>query len=92
MCGLLRYMKSNISACHKFLDKKDCKFTQLRNTQDSLFSKLHSERIGQQTKMAEVLSRDDEKKLWESGTLNTTTPKGLLNTAFYIVGKMLKNP
>ena len=26
--------------------------------------------------------------MWESGTLNTTTPKGLLNAAFYTVGKM----
>ena len=26
--------------------------------------------------------------LWNSGVLNTTTPKGLLNVAFYVVGKM----
>lgn len=26
--------------------------------------------------------------LWESGVLNTSTPRGLLNAAFYTVGKM----
>ena len=81
-------MRSNNPACPNFLDKKDYNFTQLHNTLDSLFSKLHSEGIGRQTKKAEVLSLDEEKKLWESGTLTTTTPRGLLNAAFYTGGKM----
>ena len=81
-------MRSNNPGCPNFLDKKDYNFTQLHNTLDSLFSKLHSEGIGRQTKKAEVLSLDEENKLWESGTLNTTTPRGLLNAAFYTVGKM----
>lgn len=70
-------MRSKNPVCPNFLDKKDSNFKQLHNSLDLLFNRLHSEGIGRQIKKAEIISIEDEKKLWESGILNTTTPKGL---------------
>ena len=55
---------------------------------DSYFYNLHSNGIGRQVKRAKALSKDDEKKLWDSGVMGTTTPRTLQNAAFFIVGKM----
>ena len=41
-----------------------------------------------QVKHAEVLTKDDEAKLWDSGVMSATSPKSLQNAAFYVVGKM----
>ena len=40
-------------------------------------------------KHAEVISKNDEQRLWESGTLGVSEPKSLQNAVFYTVGKML---
>ena len=55
---------------------------------DSYFYNLHSNGIGRQVKRAKALSKDDERKLWDSGVMGTTTPRALQNAAFFIVGKM----
>ena len=34
-----------------------------------------------------LVTRDDEEKLWSSGVLSVTTPKGLLNAVFFLNGK-----
>ncbi len=81
-------MRSINPGCPNFLDKNDHRFTTLHKTLDSLFNKLHADGIGRKTKQAEILSAEDEKLLWNSGVLNTTTPRGLLNVTFYVVGKM----
>lgn len=81
-------MRSINPGCPNFLDKKDHRFASLHKTLDSLFNKLHADGIGRNSKKTEILTVEDEKLLWESGVLNTSTPRGLLNAAFYTVGKM----
>ena len=88
LCGLLHHMRAINPGCPNILDKKDHRFTKLHNTLDSLFNKLHRQGVGRQTKQTEIFTVEEEERLWESGTLNTTTPRGLLNAAFYTVGKM----
>ena len=44
--------------------------------------------MGRQVKHAEVLTKEDENKLWEAGEMDIDTPTGLLNAAFFVVGKM----
>ncbi len=83
MCGLLRHMRSINPGCPNFLDKKDHRFTALHKTLDSLFNKLHADGIGRNLKKNEILTVEDEKLLWESGVLNTSTPRGLLNAAHF---------
>ena len=39
-------------------------------------------------KHAEVLSKEDEAKLWTSGVMGLDNPKSLYNAAFYVVGRM----
>ena len=88
LCGVLRHMCNKNPACPNFMDKKDARFSQLHKTLDSYFHKLHSEGVGRQTKHAEVVTSDEEDQLWKEGVMNTTTPMGLQNAAFFIVGKM----
>ena len=61
---------------------------QLHGTLDSYFNKLHSQGVGRRVKHAEIISTEEEDQLWESGVLNTTTPKGLQNPVFHAVGKI----
>ena len=84
---LLRFMREHNPDCPNFLDKSDNRFRPLHRTLDSYFHKLHSEGVGRQTKHAEIISSDEERQLWESDVLNTTTPKGLQNAVFYTIGK-----
>ena len=88
LCGILRHMRTKNPECPNFLDKKDSRFRQLHGTLDSYFHKLHSEGLGRQTKHAEIVSKEDEDQLWREGTMGTTTPAGLQNAAFFVVGKM----
>ena len=39
-------------------------------------------------KHAEVITKEEEDQLWREGVMNTTTPVGLQNAAFFVVGKM----
>ena len=88
LCGLLRYMRENVPGCPNFLDKKDSRFRPLQGTLDALFHQLHSDGVGVQTKHTEILTKEDEEKLWSSGVMGVTTPRSLQNAAFFIVGKM----
>ena len=49
---------------------------------------LRSVGVGREVKHARVLTKDDEEKLWQSGVMDTKTPKALQNAAFFIVRKM----
>ena len=75
--------------CPNFLDKKDACFRQLHHSLDVHFNRLHSNGIGRQVKHAEVISKSDEQRLWESGVMGVNDPKALQNAVFYTVGKML---
>ena len=88
LCGLIRYFRANNPHSPNFLDKKDARFRHLHSTLDSLFHKLHADGVGRQVKHAEVLTKEDEDKLWEAGEMDIDTPTGLLNAAFFVVGKM----
>ena len=74
--------------CPNFLNKQDTRFQSLQHTLDAHFHKLHSEGIGIQVKHTEIITKEDEPKLWTSGTMGVGTPKSLQNAAFYVVGKM----
>lgn len=76
-------MRSENTECPNFLDKKDDQFRSLHGAMDSHFHRLHSEGVGTDVKHAQVIT-----KLWSSGVLSTSTPKGLQNAAFYVVGEM----
>ena len=88
LCGILRHMRETNPHCPNFLDKKDARFQQLHRSLDVHFNKLHSNGIGRQVKHAEIISKNDEQRLWESGLMGVSDPRALQNAVFYAVGKM----
>ena len=76
LCGILRYMR------------RDTRFKRLHGTLDSYFHKLHSDGVGRQIQQSEVISAEEEDQLWKKGVMGTSTPTGLQNAAFFVVGKM----
>ena len=74
-------------AAARFLDKKNPTFKELHGTLDNLFRRLHEGGAGRQVKRAEVITKQEENQLWESGELGTKHPKALQNAVFYYNGK-----
>ncbi|XP_011408773.1 PREDICTED: uncharacterized protein KIAA1958-like [Amphimedon queenslandica] len=67
-------------------DKNDHRFTELRNTLDSVNSQLHRDGIGVSTNHAEVLTVQDEDLCWEKGTLGVSSLTVLQHTVFFYIG------
>ena len=82
LTGLLRYMRDTNPEAPNFLDKKDQRFRVLHKSLDSLFRQLRTENIGTSVRHAEVFTKSNEDKLWETGVLGTDSPKSLLNAVF----------
>ena len=88
LCGILRHMRQLNATCPNFLDKGDKRFKVLHSTLDADFHSLHADGIGIMVKHAEVITPDEEMKLWSSGVMGLHTPASLQNAVFYTVGKM----
>ena len=69
------------------MDKKNTEFQRLHGTLDNTFRKLHQNGIGRKVKHAEVITKDKENQLWDSGQLGVDTPRSLQNAVFYYNGK-----
>ena len=65
----------------------DPEFYDLQKILDPYYRKLHQEGVGCSSKSTELLTRQDEEKLWRSGVLNPDMPQGLLNYAFSLTGR-----
>ena len=85
---LLRYMRDISPGCPNVLDKKDSRFKNFHERPDSHYHNLHASGLGREVKHAQVISEDDEEKLWKSGVLGTSSPQALQNAVFYTVGKV----
>ena len=68
-------------AAARFLDKKNLLFKELHGTLDNLFRCLQEDGVGRQVKCAEVITKQEEVQLWESGELGTKDPRMLCSTA-----------
>ena len=73
-------------AAARFLDKNPI-FQELHGTLDNLFRRLHDGGAGWQVKYAEVITKQEDNELWESGELGIKHPKALQNAVFYYNGK-----
>ena len=70
-----------------FIDKKDKKFKELHCICDRLYRELRKKGIGANSKRAELMTPEDEWRLWETGVLGVHSPAALLNVVFYCNGK-----
>ena len=87
LCGLYRYMKESKEQALNIFDRENPNFRRLFNTCDSLFRELREEGVGSESTATEALTKEDELKLWDSGVLSPSTPRGLLNAIFFLNGK-----
>ena len=87
LTGILRCMKAENANYPKFLEKNNPQFATFQASLDNLLKKLRSSGVGAECTQTEGISISEENRLWESGALNTDTPKGLLRAVFYYNGK-----
>ena len=86
LAGILRHMCSKNPLCPNFLDNKQLQFVSLHDAMDNVFRKLRVEGVQANSKSTEAFTKKEICQLWDSGTLSTTTPKGLLCAVFFLNG------
>ena len=87
LASLLRHMRNHNPDTPNFMDKKNTQFQGLHGTLDNVFRKLHENGIGAKVRHAEVITKDEENQLWDSGVIGTDSPRSLQNAVFYYNGK-----
>ena len=88
LSGLLRYMRERRGDTPDFLSKKDARFRDLQRTLESTFSELRKKGVGAEVKRTPAITKEEEDQLWRAGVMGVDTPKQLLNTVFFYVGKV----
>ena len=87
---------TNNSTSHSLWDDEACernrsldRFLQgfnILRTLDGEMKRIRSTGAGTKKKQVEIITPDEEEKLWSSGTLGDHSPTSLLNTIFYMCG------
>ena len=85
MGGLQRYINTNSPHPHK-IQQSDGEFKPLHTCLENLYVKLHDQGVGTTKVQADVVTAEEEQRLWESGVFSTETPEGLQNAVFYYNG------
>ena len=89
LAGLLRHARAHSPTFPNFLEKTDLRFRDLRSACDNVARRLRRDGVGAEVRHAEVFSKEDEDKLWESGTIGVTNPLALVRAVFFYIGKTL---
>ena len=87
VAALQRRMLENNPNASKFCNSHNTDFRDLTRTCDSVYRKLHSDGVGTVVKHTPTFSIEDENKLWETGSIGTSTPKLLQRAVFFYIGK-----
>ena len=61
--------------------------TGIEEFDDEIDEERREEGVGSESRATEALTKEDELKLWDSGVLSPSTPRGLLNAVFFLNGK-----
>jgi len=77
LCGLLRHSRNLQSDPPNFLDQKDARFKKVHGICDVIFRPLHENGVGADKKSAQIITKEQEDKLWKNDILNTITPDEL---------------
>ena len=70
-----------------FFQKDHPSFRAFHVTLDNVFKSLRRDGVGSTSSNTEGIKKEEEDLLWQSGILNTESPKGLLRAVFYYCGK-----
>ncbi|XP_031549389.1 zinc finger MYM-type protein 3-like [Actinia tenebrosa] len=84
-CGIQRFLKENGKQEFKLFT--DTSFKLFQDALDSEMKRLTSKGVGVQIKQAEAFSEEQEEKLWSSHVLGSHSPKVLLDTMVFLIGK-----
>ena len=91
LAAIFRHKKANLGARNvpSLVNKKEreINYPRLHNAMDGHFKQLRCMGVGVQHTRAQVITLEDENKLWSMGILGTHSPKSLLNTVFFYNGK-----
>ena len=85
LAAFQRMLRSNKVPLNIF-DKHDLRFSELRNTLDTVSVSLRKQGIGAEVCHAAVISLEDENLIWESGVVGFEPPEALLRAVFVTVG------
>ncbi len=84
VCGIMRHLRLT---CYPTIDFfSHTEFIDFKRSLDAEMKRLQSKGIGSTKRQAEVLTREDEEKLWKKGLLGDTTPQQLLDTIIFYNG------
>lgn len=84
-CGLQRYMRDNGRPELNFFT--DTSFKHFQDCLDAEMKRLTAMGIGSNVKEAQAFSEDEENKLWNLGLLGDSSPRVLLDTMVFLIGK-----
>ncbi len=85
LTGILRHMGESNPHAPNFLDKKNPTFRGLHGTLDNLFRSLHEKGIRRKIKHSEVITKEEENRLWEHDQLGKMNPKTLQRTSAFLL-------
>ena len=84
LTGLHRHALTINPHTPNFRDKNNRACRKLHNVIDNHFKALRKEGVGNDSKHTEIITKEEENKLWESGVLGlATSPKALLRAFFF---------
>ena len=89
LSGLKRWMTQQNPYAVDILSETDPEFSGLRSVRDRMARKLRKDGVGAVVKHAEIITVEDEVKLWEAGVMGVTSARALLNAVFFMNGKVL---
>ena len=81
--GLLRHLRMSGRDIDLF---KDTAFAPFQATLDGEMKHLQSASLGSKKRQAEVITEEEEEKLWSTGQLDDSSPQQLLNIILYYCG------
>ena len=81
LAGLLRHACVHSPTFPNFLEKQ-ISLRHLHSACDNVARRLRRGGVGAEVRHAEVFSKEDEDKLWESGTIGVTNPLALVRAVF----------
>lgn len=86
-CGLQRHMRDNGRPQLNFFS--DPAFKHFQDCLDAEMKRLTGMGIGAKVKEAQPFSEDEKNKLWNLGLLGDSSPRVLLDTMVFLIGKKL---
>ena len=80
----LRHARSSNDQAPNFLDKTNPTFKPFHAVLHNLFKMLRQDDVGNDSKHAELVSKDEERQLWDAGVMGTSDPESLLRAVFLL--------